>query len=53
MKAPTIQRNGKKKPKKNSHPCLLLSVIVPRVMIRTKYSNPPNPIPHHVICSLR
>jgi hypothetical protein len=49
MMAPTIQRIGRKIPKKNIHPCPFLSVITPRVTNKTKYSKPPNPIPHHIV----
>ena len=48
MKAPKIQRIGKKIPKKNIHPCRFLSVISPSVNATMKYKIPPPiPIPHH------
>src|SRR5947208_10955452 len=54
MKAPKIQRTGKKIPKKNIHPCLFLSVINPSVKTKTKYKIPPPiPIPHHIRTSNR
>jgi hypothetical protein len=44
-----IQRSGRKMPKKNIHPCPFLSVITPRVINKTRYSKPPNPMPHHIV----
>jgi hypothetical protein len=52
MIAPMIQRNGRKMPKKNSHPCPFLSVITPSVIRSTTYRRPPKPIPHHIPTSL-
>jgi hypothetical protein len=53
MKAPKIQRIGKKIPKKNIHPCPFRSVINPSVNSRAKYKKaPPKPIPHHIVPSL-
>jgi hypothetical protein len=53
MKAPKIQRSGKKIPKKNIHPCPFLSVISPSVNATIRYRMPPPiPIPHHLISSL-
>jgi len=52
MKAPKIQRIGKKIPKKNIHPCPFRSVISPSVNTRIRYRIPaPIPIPHHMIPS--
>jgi len=50
MKAPMIQRIGKKIPKKNIHPCRFLSVITPSVTARSRCKIPPAiPIPHHKV----
>jgi hypothetical protein len=50
MKAPMSQRSGRKIPKKNSHPCPFLSVLIPRKMSRNRYrKKPPNPMPHHIV----
>jgi hypothetical protein len=52
MKAPKIQRTGKKIPRKNIHPCPFLRVINPSVNATTKYKKAaPMPIPHHMISS--
>jgi hypothetical protein len=51
MKAPKIQRSGKKIPKKNIHPCPFLSVIIPTVNAMVRYRIAP-PTPHHMF-SLR
>jgi hypothetical protein len=54
MKAPKIQRIGKKIPRKNIHPCPFLSVINPSVNATTRYRKaPPIPIPHHMMGLLR
>jgi len=54
MKAPKIQRTGKKIPKKNIHPCPFLSVISPSVKTRMKYKNaPPIPIPQYMVPPLK
>jgi hypothetical protein len=46
MKAPKIQRIGKKIPKKNIQPCPFLRVINPSVNATIKYRMPPPmPIP--------
>jgi hypothetical protein len=53
MKAPKIQRIGKKIPKKNIHPCPFRSVISPSVKATIRYKKaPPIPIPHHIVSSL-
>jgi hypothetical protein len=53
MKAQKIQSTGKKIPKKNIHPCPLLSVISPIVNATSRYKKtPPIPIPHHRVASL-
>jgi hypothetical protein len=50
MKAPKIQRIGKKIPRKNIQPCPFLSVMSPSVKAMSKYKIPaPIPIPHHMI----
>jgi hypothetical protein len=54
MKAPKIQRIGKKIPRKHIHPSPFLNVIKPSVNTKTRYrKNPPKPIPHHMIAPLR
>src|SRR2546430_17346861 len=50
MRAPTIQRNGKKIPSQNIHPCPFLSVIMPSVNTKNRYKMaPPKPLPHHMV----
>src|SRR5439155_26209507 len=50
MRAPTIQRNGKKIPSQNIHPCPFLGVIMPSVNTKSRYKMaPPKPIPHHMV----
>jgi hypothetical protein len=52
MKAPKIQRIGKKIPKKNIQPCPFLSVINPSVNATIRYKMPPIPIAQYMVASL-